>query len=147
MDPLFRRVSLAAAIWAAALGLSAQTLQSTGSIHGTALDEQGSPLPGVEVKLQGAGERAPVQTDAQGKFRFLYISPGSYSVTLSLESVTARMYRAASSALYGEPYRTLDETLALIEAITAEEVAAVCRTFYDPSAQTVVSLGPTPAVP
>jgi predicted Zn-dependent peptidase len=69
------------------------------------------------------------------------------SVTLSLESVTARMYRAASSALYGEPYRTLDETLALIEAITAEEVAAVCRTFYDPSAQTVVSLGPTPAVP
>ena len=69
------------------------------------------------------------------------------SVTLSLESVTARMYRAASSALYDEPYRTLDETLALIEAITAEDVAAVCAEFYAPEKQTVVSLGPEPAVP
>jgi len=85
MDPLFRRVSFAAAIWAGALCLCAQTLPSTGSIYGTALDEQGSSLPGVEVKLQGAGERAPVQTDSQGRFRFLYISPGTYSVTLSLD--------------------------------------------------------------
>ena len=69
------------------------------------------------------------------------------SVTLSLESVTARMYRAASSALYNEPYRTLDETLALIDAITPEEVAAVCAEFYAPSRQTVVSLGPAPALP
>ena len=67
------------------------------------------------------------------------------SVTLSLESVTSRMYRAASSALYDEPYRTLDETLALIEAISAEDVAAVCRAYYDPAQQTVVSLGPEPA--
>jgi predicted Zn-dependent peptidase len=69
------------------------------------------------------------------------------SVTLSLESVTARMYRAASSALYGEPYRTLDETLALIDAISAEEVAAVCRDFFTPAAQTVLSLGPSSALP
>ena len=50
MAPLFRRVSLVVAIWAGALGICAQTLPSTGSIHGTALDEQGAPLPGVEVK-------------------------------------------------------------------------------------------------
>ena len=37
-------------------------------------------------------------------------------VTLSLESVSSRMYRAASVELYGEPYRTLDEVLALIDA-------------------------------
>ena len=69
------------------------------------------------------------------------------SVTLSLESVNSRMHRAASSALYDEPYRTLDETLGLIDAITAEQVAAVCRAFYDPAAQTVLSLGPEPAIP
>jgi predicted Zn-dependent peptidase len=69
------------------------------------------------------------------------------SVTLALESVTARMYRAASAALYDEPFRTLDESLALIEAITAAEVAAVCRAFYDPAGQTVLSLGPAPAIP
>jgi hypothetical protein len=86
MAPLSRRVSLVVAIWAGALGICAQTLPSTGSIHGTALDEQGAPLPGVAVKLLGAGERAPVQTDAQGEFRFLYISPGTYGVTLSLDA-------------------------------------------------------------
>ena len=41
-----------------------------------------------------------------------------------------------------EPFRSLDDVLALIDAITPEEVATVCRTFYAPEAQTVVSLGP-----
>ena len=69
------------------------------------------------------------------------------SVTLSLESVSARMHRAAGSALFDEPFRTLDETLALIEAITPDDVAAVCREFYSPDRQTVLSLGPEPAAP
>jgi len=63
-------------------------------------------------------------------------------VTLSLESVSSRMYRAASVELYGEPYRTLDELLALIDAITVDEVAAVARDFFDPDRMAVVSLGP-----
>jgi predicted Zn-dependent peptidase len=63
-------------------------------------------------------------------------------VTLSLESVSSRMYRAAGVALYDEPYRTLDEVLALIDAITPEEVASVSREFYGPEKQTMVSLGP-----
>ncbi|MFL5639460.1 MAG: M16 family metallopeptidase, partial [Gemmatimonadaceae bacterium] len=48
-------------------------------------------------------------------------------ITLSLESPASRMYRAAGVELYGEPYRTLDEVLALVEAIDAETVAAVCK--------------------
>ena len=63
-------------------------------------------------------------------------------VTLSLESVSSRMYRAAGVALYDEPYRTLDEVLALIDAITPEDVASISREFYAPEEQTVVSLGP-----
>lgn len=65
-------------------------------------------------------------------------------VTLSLEGVSSRMYRAAAVELYGQPFRPLDEVLAAIDAISAEEVAAVCREFFDPAAQTVVSLGPQP---
>ena len=63
-------------------------------------------------------------------------------VTLSLESVTSRMYRCAGVELYGEPYRTLDEMLALIDAVTSEDIAAVARDFFAPERQTVVSLGP-----
>jgi len=63
-------------------------------------------------------------------------------ITLSLESVSARMYRAAAVELYGEPYRTLDETLALVNAITVDDIAAVAREYFAPERQTVLSLGP-----
>jgi Predicted Zn-dependent peptidases len=63
-------------------------------------------------------------------------------ITLSLESVSARMYRAAAVELYGEPYRSLDELLALVDAITPAQVMDVAREFFDPTRMTVVSLGP-----
>lgn len=66
-------------------------------------------------------------------------------ITLSLESPTSRMYRAAGVELYGEPYRTLDEVLALIDAIDVGTVAGICRSFYAPARQTLVSLGPRAA--
>ena len=61
---------------------------------------------------------------------------------LSLESPTARMYRLASTAVYGESYRSLDEVLKTVEALTADEVAALAAEFFAPERQTVVSLGP-----
>jgi predicted Zn-dependent peptidase len=63
-------------------------------------------------------------------------------ITLSLESVTSRMYRVAGVELYDEEYRSVDEILAAIDRITPEEVAAVATEFFDPERQTVVSLGP-----
>ncbi|HET7631014.1 MAG TPA: pitrilysin family protein, partial [Gemmatimonadaceae bacterium] len=63
-------------------------------------------------------------------------------LVLSLESPASRMYRAATVALYDEPFRTLDEMLACVDAVTPEAVAEVAQEFFDPAAQTVVSLGP-----
>ena len=63
-------------------------------------------------------------------------------VTLSLESPSARMYRLATIALFGEPYRTIDELLSQIDAITLEDVAGVGAEFLDPGRQTTVTLGP-----
>jgi predicted Zn-dependent peptidase len=63
-------------------------------------------------------------------------------ITLSLESVSSRMYRAAGVELYDEEYKTLDELLALVDGITQEAVAQVSREFFAPERQTVVSLGP-----
>lgn len=63
-------------------------------------------------------------------------------ITLSLESVSSRMYRAAGVELYDEEFRSLDEVLALVDSIDRESVLAVCRDFFAPEFQTVVSLGP-----
>jgi predicted Zn-dependent peptidase len=63
-------------------------------------------------------------------------------ITLSLESVSSRMYRCAGIELYGEPYRTLDEMLALVDAVTPDDVAEAAREYFAPDRQTVVSLGP-----
>ncbi len=63
-------------------------------------------------------------------------------ITLSLESTSSRMYRAAATELYGEPYRPIDDVLSQIDAIGADEVAALSAAFFDPDRQTVLSLGP-----
>ncbi|MBK8006253.1 MAG: insulinase family protein [Gemmatimonadetes bacterium] len=63
-------------------------------------------------------------------------------VMLSLESPVSRMNRLATLALHGEPYRPLDAILAEIDAVTADEVAAITQEFFDPARQTVVRLGP-----
>jgi predicted Zn-dependent peptidase len=64
------------------------------------------------------------------------------SLTLSMEGVMSRMYRAAAVELFGEPYMPLDAVLARIDAITAEDAMAVCSEFFAPERQTLVSLGP-----
>jgi predicted Zn-dependent peptidase len=66
---------------------------------------------------------------------------------LSLESPTSRMYRLASTAVYHEPYRSLDEVLKTVEALTADEVSALASEFFAPERQTVVSLGPNGGKP
>ena len=62
-------------------------------------------------------------------------------VTLSLESPSSRMYRAAGVALYDEPFRSLDDVLKLIDDITPESVAEVSAAYFDPDRQTVLALG------
>lgn len=125
---------------------SFQSFHPEAGIHGVYVGT--APESALEAAAAVAEELAKLAADslteeelASGKRQL------AGSVTLSLESVTARMYRAASSALYDEPYRTLDETLALIDAITPADVASVCRDFYDPAVQTVLSLGPVSAAP
>jgi predicted Zn-dependent peptidase len=61
---------------------------------------------------------------------------------LSLESPTARMYRLAGLAVYGEPFRSLDEMVAAVTALTADGVGEVAAEFFAPERQTTVWLGP-----
>ena len=63
-------------------------------------------------------------------------------LVLSMEGVSSRMYRAATTALYNEPHRSIEELMARVDAIDADSVRDVARTFFDPTKQTIVSLGP-----
>jgi predicted Zn-dependent peptidase len=104
---------------------------------GTGPDTARQALDAINAELADvAAHGLPADELAMGKSQL------KGQVTLSLESVTARMYRCAGVELYGEPYRTLDEMLALIDGVTSEQIAEVARDFFAPERQTVVSLGP-----
>jgi len=64
-------------------------------------------------------------------------------LVLALEGPMSRLYRLAGGVLYGEPYRSLDATLAEVDAVRPDEVAAVAAEFYAPERQVVVWLGPS----
>jgi predicted Zn-dependent peptidase len=63
-------------------------------------------------------------------------------ITLSMESVHSRMYRAAGVELFDEPWMGLDEILAKVDAVTLEQARQACAEFFHPDRQTVVHLGP-----
>jgi len=63
-------------------------------------------------------------------------------VMLSLESPGARMGRLAGFVLHEDEYRPLDQMLAEIDAVTADQIADVAAEFFAPERQTVLGLGP-----
>jgi hypothetical protein len=52
----------------------------TGNIYGKVQAKDGSVLPGVSVTLTGVGAPQTQVTDGQGNFRFVGLSPGTYSL-------------------------------------------------------------------
>ncbi len=118
-----------------------QSLHELTGVHGvyvgTGPDTAGRALDAIRAELQRlADEGLPAGELAMGKEQL------KGNLVMSLESPASRMYRAASVALYDEPYRSLDELLALVDAVDEDAVREVARTFFDPSAQTILSLGP-----
>ena len=75
---LFLALSLTAAA-------AAQTQITTGVIQGTVLDEQGATVPGttVEVRNVGTNLTKTLVTDEGGRFVFLQLPPGRYTLTAS----------------------------------------------------------------
>ncbi len=62
-------------------------------------------------------------------------------ILLSLEAPAARMHRLAATALYGEPYRTLDELVELIDGIGPAQ-AAEAASLYAPEGVAILELWP-----
>jgi predicted Zn-dependent peptidase len=126
------------------LAYSVYTFQSfhvNMGMHGvyvaTAPDTADQATAAVREELaRVAGEGIPEDELEMGKKQL------KGQVTLSMESVSSRMYRAAGVELFGEPFVPIDEVLAKIDAITVDDTNAVCAEFFPPERQTLVSLGP-----
>jgi len=63
-------------------------------------------------------------------------------LVMSMEGVSSRMYRAATTALYSEPFRSIEELSSLVDAIDGDTVREVAHDFFHPDRQILVSLGP-----
>ena len=118
-----------------------QSFHADSGMHGvyvaTAPDSTGAALDAIRSELRTVVEQGlPADEVAMGRQQL------KGQITLSLESVSSRMYRAASVELYDEPFRTLDELLALIDNISVDDVLRVASVYFDPERMTVVSLGP-----
>lgn len=62
-----------------------QTQSTTGVIQGTVFDQSGAVLPAADVTATNVNTQAETtqKTDGDGRFAFLSLSPGKYSVTAS----------------------------------------------------------------
>lgn len=119
-----------------------QTFYADCGVHGvyvaTAPNTADAALAAIEKELAEVAQRGmPAEELAQGKGQL------KGQITLSLESPSSRMYRAAAVELYGEPHRSLDEMLALVDGIKGKTVRELAAEFFAPDRQTVLSLGPT----
>ena len=67
----------------------AQVAVRTGAIYGKVVDQNGAPLPGVNISLESEViPTLPVQSSASGIFRFPAVPPGVYSITFDIEGYT-----------------------------------------------------------
>jgi len=119
-----------------------QTFYAATGIHGiyvgTAPKTAGAAQAAIEQELEKIVANGLTREELeQGKGQL------KGQLTLSLESPSSRMYRAAAVELYGEPHRSLDEMLALVDEISADSVHDLAREFFAPDRQTVVTLGPS----
>lgn len=79
----FRAVIIAATC-IALFAVSGYAQFQTGNIYGKVQGKDGAVLPGVTVTLTGMGAPATTVTDAQGNFRFINLSPGTYTLKAEL---------------------------------------------------------------
>lgn len=111
-------------------GLAGVYMATRPETAGRALDETLRQLEYLAKSGLPEGELGSIKSQTKGQ------------LILSLESTASRLQRLAGVALYGEPYLTLDELCARVDAVTGEEVAELCREYYAPERQVVARLGP-----
>jgi hypothetical protein len=70
------------------IGLARGQEPTTGAIDGLATDPDGRPLAGVTVTITSDQGARTATSDADGRFRFPYLTPGVYGLTAALHGYT-----------------------------------------------------------
>ena len=139
------------AVWTAAflvlISVSAFAQTQSGNIFGTVVGNDGAALPGVTVTLSGVGAAQDSITDGQGRFRFINLSPGTYSLkaelagygTATRSGVTVSLGRNAEIAM------TLNPSVSQTITVTAEAPLLDTRKTGTGSTVTQVELEEVPS--
>lgn len=85
-------------------------------------------------RLARSGLTAEELEDAKGQVKG--------QIVISLESSGSRLQRLAGFGLYEEPFLTVEELMARLDAVTLDDVAGVAAECFDPDRQVGVRLGP-----
>lgn len=91
-------------------------LVRSGTIEGSITDNNGSPVPGVEVTVAGPSQAATVPSGSDGKYQLPPLPPGDYRVSITVPSgyeaqVTERFFTLSSA---GDRLRGADFMLRII---------------------------------
>jgi outer membrane receptor protein involved in Fe transport len=99
--------------------------KETGAIVGTVIDDEGTPIPGVEVMLTGPklmGVRTAI-TDADGQYRFPALPPGTYKIEAKLQGFVRTIRE--NIRLHTTIRLTIDLTMKM--ATVEEEVTVIAQ--------------------
>src|SRR5439155_9980689 len=111
-----------AALCTALIAVSGYAQFQTGNIYGRVQAKDGSVLPGVTVTLAGMGAPQSTVTDGQGNFRFINLSPGTYTLKAELAGYGAatRSGIGVRVAQNADVTMTLNPSVAESITVTAE---------------------------
>ena len=117
----FARVC-AALLAAALLSRTAHAQTSVGTIEGTIADQQGAVLPGATATLTGPRGSQTATTDDKGRYRFVAVQPGDYTLKAELGTSFAPQTRSVTVGL--GMTATIDFTMRVASVAERVEVVA-----------------------
>ncbi len=145
--PSPRLLAAITAMCIALLAVSAFAQFQTGNIYGKVQAKDGSALPGVTVVLSGVGAPQTSISDSQGAFRFISLSPGSYSLKAELAGygMSTRAGITVNIGRNADVTMTLNPSVAESITVTAEAPLLDIRKAGDSTSVTKVELEKIPS--
>src|SRR5688572_10592048 len=131
------RAAMVAALLVALVAVSASAQYQSGSIFGKTLTKDGAILPGVTVTLTGVGAPMTTVSDADGNFRFINLSPGTYTLKAELEGMGAATRTGVGVRVGGSSDVELTLNPSMSEAITVSAEAPLLDVRKSGTGQTV----------